>query len=152
MQQQDQIIEQTFTAAYGGEDRFDVSWDIEDIHADPLGKVGLGHGEAIKEGPPVQFVSFKVWLFDKNAIRTVTKVLMSKYAFEDDEVRAYLAGKGASVLAEPGVTTILETKRLRVDVVIDEVEYSEDETVPRESYFTKLTVRLTPSQKEAPAP
>ena len=82
-------------------------------------------------------------------IRTITKVLMSKYAYDDDALRAKLAPKGEAILVEPGKTIALETASLRVDAEISEMEYGNG-AMPPQSYFTRLTVSLTPSLR-APA-
>jgi hypothetical protein len=37
--------------------------------------------------------AFEAWLFDKNDIQTVTKVIMSAHAFSDDATKQRLAAK-----------------------------------------------------------
>jgi hypothetical protein len=134
-----------FVADYTlGQDSYDQSFSIESPTGEFLGECGMGISEAISAGPPANVTAFEVWLFDKNDIRTVTKVLMSKYAYDDDALRAKLAPKGEAVLVEPGKTVALETASLRVDAEISEMEYGNGATPPQ-SYFTKLTVSLTPS-------
>ena len=139
-----------FIASYTlGQDDYDQSFSIESPTNEFLGECGMGISEVINAGPPASVTAFEIWLFDKNDIRTVTKVLMSKYAYDDDALRAKLAPKGEAVLVEPGKVVVLETASLRVDAVINEMEYG-DGTVPPQSYFTKLTVSLTPSLKASP--
>lgn len=133
-----------FIASYTlGQDSYDQSFSIESPTGEFLGECGMGISEIINPGPPANITAFEVWLFDKNDIRTVTKVLMSKYAYNDDALRAKLAPKGEAVLVEPGKTIALETASLRLDAVISEVEYGEGLKSPQ-SYFTKLIVSLTP--------
>jgi hypothetical protein len=139
-----------FVASYTlGQDSYDQSFGIESPTGEFLGECGMGISEVVSGGPPANVTAFEVWLFDKNDIRTITKVLMSKYAYEDDALRAKLAPKGEAVLVEPGKTITLETASLRVDAEISEMEYGNG-AVPPQSYFTKLTVGLTPRLR-APA-
>jgi hypothetical protein len=136
-----------FVASYTiGQDSYDQSFSIESPTSEFLGECGVGISEVVSAGPPANVTAFEVWLFDKSDIRTVTKVLMSKYAYDDDALRAKLAPKGEALLVEPGKTVVLETASLRVDAEISEMEYG-DGTTPSQSYFTKLTVSLTPSAR-----
>jgi hypothetical protein len=133
-----------FVASYTiGQDSYDQSFSIESPTSEFLGECGMGISEVVSAGPPANVTAFEVWLFDKNDIRTVTKVLMSKYSYDDDALRAKLAPKGEAILVEPGKAIVLETASLRVDAEISEMEYG-DGTTPSQSYFTKLMVSLTP--------
>jgi hypothetical protein len=136
-----------FVASYViGQDSYDQSFSIESPTSEFLGECGMGISEIVSAGPPANVTALEVWLFDKNDIRTVTKVLMSKYAYDDDALRAKLAPKGEAVLVEPGKAIVLETASLWVDAEISEMEYGEEPTRPQ-SYFTRLTLSLTPSLK-----
>ena len=140
-----------FIASYTlGQDSYDQSHSIESPTSEFLGECGMGISEIVSAGPPASVAAFEVWLFDKNDIRTVTKVLMSKYAYDDDALRAKLAPKGEAILVEPGKTIVLETATLRVDAEISEMGYDEAAT-PSQSYFTKLTLSLTPRLRTPPA-
>ena len=133
-----------FVASYTlGQDSYDQSFSIESPTSQFLGECGMGISEIVSAGPPANVTAFEVWLFDKNDIRTVTKVLMSKYAYDDDALRAKLASKGEAILVEPGESVVLETASLRVDAEISEMEYDEA-APPPQSYFTRLTLSLTP--------
>lgn len=134
-----------FVASYTlGQDSYDQSFSIESPTGEFLGECGMGISEIVSAGPPANVAAFEVWLFDKNDIRTVTKVLMSKYAYDDDALRAKLAPKGEAVLVEPGKAIVLETASLRVDAEISEMEYG-NAAAPPQNCFTKLMVSLTPS-------
>jgi len=134
-----------FTTYQLGEDTYDESFSIETPMGEFLGECGVGISETIGLGEPDKVTAFEVWLFDKSDIRTVTKVLMSRYAFEDDPLRAKLASKGEAVLAQPGVPFSLETTGLQVRVDVTELEYGEGD--PPESFFSKLTVELVAMAK-----
>ncbi len=79
----------TFRTIYTlGDDLYDDSFSIESASGDFLGECGVGIGDMVGVGDPKKVSAFEVWLFDKNDIQTVTKVLMSRYAFNDDTTRA----------------------------------------------------------------
>jgi hypothetical protein len=91
-----------------GDDLYDDSFSVETSSGEFLGETGVGISETIGAGSDAKRVTaFEVWLFDKNDIRTVTKVLMSDHAFNDDALRAKLAPKGEAVLGEEGPSSIL---------------------------------------------
>jgi len=136
-----------FITSYAlGNDHYDESFSIE-TEGDFLGECGVGISETIEVGPPDKVTALEVWLFDKNAIRTETKVLMSAYAFNDDDLLSKLAPRGEPVLAEPEKVITLETASLRVTAQITEMEYSMDTILPQ-SFFERITIELVVSLKE----
>ena len=132
---------QFVTTYVHGDTHYDPSFSIELETGEFMGECGIGISEAIGAGEPDQVTALEAWLFDKNDIRTVTKVLMSEYAFRDEALRTKLAPKGEPVLVEAGKKLALETKMLRLRAHIVEVEYG-DGDVPANSYFDRLTVEL----------
>ena len=131
-----------FVTSYAlGDDHYDPSFSIELESGEFMGECGVGISENIGVGEPSKVTAFEVWLFDKNDIRTVTKVLMSDYAFHDEALHAKLAPKGEPVPAKVGEDIILETKRLRVRARVLEAGYGEG-NLPPNSYFAKLTIDL----------
>jgi hypothetical protein len=137
-----------FTTYKLGEDTYDESFSVETPMGEFLGECGVGISETIGQGEPDKVTAFEVWLFDKSDIRTVTKVLMSDYAFRNDSLRAKLASKGEAVLAQPGVPFTLETSGLEVRVDVTELDYGEG-NLPPDSFFSKLTVELVALAKPA---
>jgi tetratricopeptide (TPR) repeat protein len=129
------------TTYYLGHDTYDESFSIETPMGEFLGECGVGISETIEAGGPTQVTAFEVWLFDKSDIRTITKVLMSQYAYNDEALRAKLASKGDPVLAELGKDMVLETSSIKVDARVSDVKYG-SRAMPPQSYFTKLTVEL----------
>jgi hypothetical protein len=134
-------LKHVFTTYELGEDTYDESASIETPMGEFLGEMGVGISETIGVGDPDKVTAFEVWLFDKSDIRTVTKVLMSEHAFNDEGLRTRLASKGEAVLAQPGSPFALETSGLQVRVNVTDLTYGEGEAPPR-SFFTKLTVEL----------
>jgi hypothetical protein len=131
-----------FVTTYNlGHDTYDESFSIETPMGEFLGECGVGISETLGAGEPAQITAFEVWLFDKSDIRTITKVLMSQHAYNDDALRTKLAPKGDPVLAELGGSMVLETTSLRVDARVVDIEY-DGGAMPPQSHFTKLTVEL----------
>ena len=143
-----------FVTSYAlGNDNYDESFSIETGTGEFLGECGVGISETIGVGDPDKVTAFEVWLFDKNDIRTVTKVLMSEHAYNDQELRATLAPKGEAVLAAPNQPVVLETATLRVEATATEIIYGTG-ALPPNSFFERLTVELVTYQREnqPPAP
>jgi hypothetical protein len=131
-----------FMASYKiGDDLFDDSFSIDSSSGEFLGECGVGISEPIGVGDPKKVTAFEVWLFDKNDIQTVTKVLMSANAFNDNALRQRLAAKGEPVLLEPGSQTVLETATLRLVARVVDMSYGEG-SLPEKSFLDSLILEL----------
>ncbi|OGO26552.1 MAG: hypothetical protein A2W33_03795 [Chloroflexi bacterium RBG_16_52_11] len=132
-----------FMASYKlGDDLFDDSFSIDSPTGEFLGECGAGISETIGVGEPKRVTAFEVWLFDKNDIQTVTKVLMSAHAFLDDATRQRLESKGDPVLAEPGSEIVLETQTLKLVARVVDMAYG-DGALPEQSFFDRLILELS---------
>ena len=140
-------IVQFMTTYLHGDDLYDDSFSIETPSGEFLGETGVGISETIGSGDTKNVTAFEVWLFDKNDIRTVTKVLMSDHAFNDDAIRAKLAPKGEAVLAKAGDRITLETASLRVQARIVDMSYGTG-PLPPNSFFSRLTIELAAWKRE----
>ncbi|HSR46471.1 MAG TPA: hypothetical protein VLL77_00645 [Anaerolineales bacterium] len=137
----------TFRTTYTlGDDLYDDSFSIESAAGDFLGECGVGIGDLIGVGEPKKVSAFEVWLFDKNDIQTVTKVLMSRYAYQDEATRNRMAAKGDPLLAEPGAVVTLETASLIIEARIVDLTYGGG-ALPAESFFERMTVELRAASK-----
>ena len=134
----------TFTR---GHDTYDDSFSIENVQGDFLGECGVGISESIGLDSPKNVTAFEVWLFDKNDIRTVTKVIMSDHAFFDDALKAKLAPKGEPILAREGETIVLETATLIINAEVTDLAYGTG-ALPPKSFFERFTVELSAWAKE----
>lgn len=134
-------IQQFMTTYMLGDDSYDDSFSIDAPSGAFLGECGVGISEAIGVGEPKKPTAFEVWLFDKNDIRTVTKVLMSEHAHRDEALRSRLAAKGEPVLARAGETMRLETASLRVTARVVDMGYGGG-ALPPNSFFERLTIEL----------
>jgi hypothetical protein len=132
----------TFHTVYNlGDDLYDDSFSIESSAGDFLGECGVGLGDIMGSGEPSKVAAFEVWLFDKNDIQTVTKVLMSRYAYNEEGTRTRLAAKGDAVLAESGTIVRLETASLVVEARIVDMSYAQG-PLPPQSHFERMTIEL----------
>ena len=140
----------TFRTTYTiGDDLYDDSFSIESsATGDFLGECGVGIADVIGVGEPKKVSAFEVWLFDKNDIQTVTKILLSSYAFKDEETRSRLAAKGDLILAESGETLTLDTASLQVEARIVDMSYGEG-ALPAESFFDRMTIEIKARAKTA---
>ncbi|HEX7973923.1 MAG TPA: hypothetical protein VF498_05910 [Anaerolineales bacterium] len=131
-----------FMASYKlGDDLFDDSFSIDSPAGEFMGECGVGISETIGVGDPKKVTAFEVWLFDKNDIQTVTKVLMSNHAYSDDAIRQRLAAKGEPVLVEPGTEAVLETQTLQLLARVVDMGYGEG-ALPGESFFDRFILEL----------
>jgi hypothetical protein len=124
------------------DETYDDSFSIESAAGDFLGECGVGVGDVVGVGEPKKVSAFEIWLFDKNDIQTVTKVLMSRYAFNDEATRTRLAAKGDPVQAIGGGVINLETESLSVEARVVDMNYGQG-PLPPDSFFDRLTIELT---------
>ncbi|MDY6868367.1 MAG: hypothetical protein SVT56_10775, partial [Chloroflexota bacterium] len=134
-------VAQFMTTYMVGDDLYDDSFSIDAPTGEFLGECGVGISETVGVGEPKRVTALEVWLFDKNDIQTVTKVVMSEHAFEDEKLRMRLESKGEPILAETGKQILLETATLQLEARIVDMEYGEG-AAPDQSFFQRLTFEL----------
>ena len=130
-----------------GRDNYDDSFSIENAGGEFLGECGVGIAESIGSDTPKNITAFEVWLFDKNDIRTITKVVMSDHAFFDEALKAKLAPKGEPVLARENEVIVLETATLIINAEIKEMQYGAG-SLPPQSFFENFSIELSAWAKE----
>lgn len=138
---QEPPVVQYLTTYSLGNDLYDDSFSIDSPTGEFLGECGVGISETIGVGDPKKVTAFEVWLFDKNDIQTVTKVLMSNHAFNDPVIQQRLASKGEPMLAEPGKRVTLETATLTLEARVVSMNYGQG-ALPQNSFFDQLTLEL----------
>ncbi|HRQ24832.1 MAG TPA: hypothetical protein PLF42_15505, partial [Anaerolineales bacterium] len=134
-------ITQTMTTYVLGDDLYDESFSIDTAAGEFMGEYGVGVSEAIGVGEPKKVTALEIWLFDKNDIKTATKVLMSQHAFSDPAIRSRLEPKGELVLVEPQAQILLETATLQLLATVVDLEYGQG-PLPEGSYFERITLEL----------
>jgi hypothetical protein len=124
-----------------GDESYDESFDIEDPGGGGyLGECGMTSSELVN-GDPNRVTALEVWLFDKSDIRTVTKVLMSDYAYGNQALREKLSSRGDAILVRPDLGFILDAQTLRLEGRVLDVAYDDTEAPPR-STMRRLSVQL----------
>jgi hypothetical protein len=137
----EQPIAQFMTTYVLGDDLFDDSFSIDSPSGEFLGECGIGISETIGVGEPKKVTAFEVWLFDKNDIQTVTKVLMSTRAFNDVATFQRLQAKGEPFMVERGKQVVLETAALQLVATASDMQYGQG-ALPEDSYFERLTLEI----------
>jgi hypothetical protein len=146
---QEQPISQFMTTYVMGDDLFDDSFSIDSPSGEFLGECGIGISETIGVGEPKKVTAFEVWLFDKNDIQTVTKVLMSSHAFNDAPTFQRLQAKGEPFMVDRGKKVTLETAALQLVATVTDMEYGQG-ALPENSYFERLTLEIAVWPKMLP--
>jgi hypothetical protein len=134
-------ITQTMTTYVLGDDLYDESFSIDTGGGEFLGEYGVGVSETIGVGEPKKVAALEIWLFDKNDIKTATKVLMSEHAYNDPNIRARLEPKGELVVVKAGEQVLLETQTLQLLATIVDMDYGMG-AMPQKSYFDRITLEL----------
>lgn len=140
-------LTQFMTTYVHGDDLYDDSFSIDAPNGEFLGECGVGIGDTVGTGEPKNVTAFEVWIFDKNDIQTITKVLMTENAFNDPATRQRLSAKGDPVMAEPNGEVVLETDHLRMVARVIDMAYGQDATSGTQ-YFERMTLELAIWQKE----
>ncbi|MBN1304945.1 MAG: hypothetical protein JXA13_10960 [Anaerolineales bacterium] len=146
-----QPVTQTMTTYVLGDDLYDESFSIDSPAGEFMGEYGVGVSETIGVGDPKKVTAFEVWLFDKNDIKTATKVLMSPHAYQDPAIRQRLEAKGELVQIDPNKQILLETATLQLLATVADVEYGSS-ALPADSFFERLTLELAVWPKEGEQP
>ncbi|MCE5259532.1 MAG: hypothetical protein LLG44_10845 [Chloroflexi bacterium] len=133
----------SYEAEYAfGADDFDCSFTISTPEGVFMGDCGIGVSDVLPAIGPQHVDALEVWLFDKGDVSSVSKFLVSEYAYENPTLNNRLSAKGDLVLAEPGALIILETRSLRITAQVVAAEY--DTSIdPNKSYFRRLALEIT---------
>jgi hypothetical protein len=134
-------ITQTMTTYVLGDDLYDESFSIDTGGGEFLGEYGVGVSETVGVGEPKKVAALEVWLFDKNDIKTATKVLMSEHAYNDPGIRARLEPKGELIVVKPQEQVLLETATLQLLATVVDMDYGAG-AAPQKSYFERITLEL----------
>jgi len=125
-----------------GDDLYDDSFSIDSPNGEFLGECGVGIADTIGVGEPKKVTALEIWLFDKNDIQTVTKVLMSEHAFNDSSIRQQLAAKGETLQIEPGQEFKMETATLQLRARVIDMVYGRG-PLPESSFFSRMTLEIS---------
>jgi hypothetical protein len=142
-----------FVTTYNfGDDGYDTSFNIETPgpESEFYGACGVGFSEIMGEGSPDKIVAFEIWLFDKtdmDNVQTITKVVMSEFAYSNQILRAKMKDRGEPVLVQKGKPIVIDALGLRLKAEIVDFAYGTDPALPPNGYFESLTTELVPMFK-----
>ena len=124
-----------------GDDDFYYAFTVESPEREFVGQCGIVIGDVLSAEQPQRVDAFDVWLFETQGSRTVTKVLASPYAFEDEAQQAKISRRGEMHVAQPGAVLTLEGTHLRLTVTVLDCLY-----LPwgkaEEAIFSQLSVLM----------
>lgn len=142
----DAPIVQVMSTYVLGDDLYDEAFSIDLPSGEFLGEFGIGISEVIGVGDPKKVAALDLWMFDKNDILTVTKVLLTPYAFNDPAIRSRLDPKGELILAEQGKQYLLETATLQAIFSIVDLNFGTS-NLPANSYYERVALEVACWQK-----
>lgn len=136
---------------------YDDSFAIEDANDMFLGECGATIKKTIGDN---ELSVIEIWLFDKeDFVRTLTKYFVSEHAYNDPVTRSELESEIESpqdiVIATPGAEIVIETDQIRVRAKVADVVYGSDPSLPPNSYFESINLRMEAWEKAgggSPAP
>jgi len=138
-----------FQAVYEQDlDEFDCSFTIEDADGTFLGECGVGIRDLLDVEGEQLVDAFEIWLFDKADIRTVSAVVASEYAYEDEVLYTRLSSKGELTVAEDDLMLTLETQSLALTATITGYAYGEGGPAAN-SHFGRFEIELVAERNPA---
>ena len=140
-------LKQFITEYVFGNDMYDDTFSIDAASGEFLGECGVGIADTVGSGEPKNVPAFEVWLFDKNDVQTVTKVMMTDYAMNNPSILQRLEVKGEPVQIRPDLGVTLETATLLLEARILDVTYGRGGQA-QNSYVQQMQVELTITSRE----
>jgi hypothetical protein len=139
---QEKPIAQFMTTYMFGDDLYDESFTFDAPNGEFLGECGVSISDTIGVGDPQKDFCFRIRLFDKTNIQTVTKVMMCEHIFNEPNLRQRLEIKGEPVLAEPGKLLSWRLQRCALEARIVDMAYG-DLPLPTAELFPTRDGRIT---------
>ncbi len=130
-----------YLATYTADDKlFDLSFPIEQSSID-LGECGITVAKVL-DAKSSQATAFELWLFDAQGPQTISKILASHFCFSQADFRNELEQIGQLALIQAGVTIVLETKRMKAEARVLQLEYEPNSPNPQ-SLFKKVAIQIS---------
>ncbi len=128
-----------------GDDDFYHAFTLESAEGEFVGQCGVVISDVLGLDEAQQVDAFDIWLFEAQGTRTVSKVLASEYACQNESLNAKLSRKGELLEVEPGLVMTLETETLHLSAIVKDFDYRQDPQLER-AIFSHLAVELTVEQ------
>jgi hypothetical protein len=100
-----------------GDDRYDEGFQISSSTGDLIGECGASIAERYGLEQPAKVIALAMWVFDKNDFQSTKSVLLTPFAYRDEQIRQKLSSRGEQVQARLGMFEVL-TSTLRVEVEV----------------------------------
>ena len=127
-----------FETSYSfGDDDFYHAFTIESAAHEFLGQCGIVISDTVGIEDAQMVDAFDIWLFETQGTRTLSKVLVSEQAYDDESISTKLVRKGELVVAQPGLVIELETESIRLTATVEDIAYRDD-TADARSVFDRL--------------
>lgn len=140
-------LKQFITEYVFGNDMYDDTFSIDAASGEFLGECGVGIADTLGGSEPKNVSAFEIWLFDKNDVQTVTKVMMTDFAMNNPSILQRLEVKGEPVQIRPDLVVTLETATLLLEARILDVTYGRGGQA-QNSYVQQMQVELTVTSRE----
>ncbi len=115
---------QHFTSTYlHGDETFEEAFEVLADSGELLGECTVSIGDRFGLASPSQVIALSVSLFEKIAMRSVTHVLLTPFAFHNSAIYAKMSEVGTPVLAEAGMTFNISIGSLRAEVAVRELSF-----------------------------
>lgn len=134
-------IAQFMTTYMYGDDLYDELYSFASPNGEFLGECGASISSSQGNSEPRKVNALEVWLFDKNDVQTITKVMMAGDAFEDTNLRSMLERKGEPVDVQLGRHYDLDTATLHLEAKVVDLAYGAL-TSQAKGYFQRFTLEL----------
>lgn len=125
-----------------GDDDFYYAFTIESPEREFVGQCGVVVSDLLSGELPQRVDAFEVWLFETQGNRTVTKVLVSPFAYEDEARLARLSRRGEVEVAQPGTVLTLDGDHLRLTVTVTDCVYAPFRQA-QNAAFSQLALKMT---------
>ena len=114
----------TFRVTYTHTDALlDQAFVLEAPDGEFLGECGVAATDGLRLAGQEPAHGLQVWLFDRQDLRTTTKVLASPAALQDPALRAALSEKGEPIPIENGSLISLDARSLILDARVMQIAF-----------------------------
>lgn len=134
----------TFNTSYShGHSSYDDTFNIYGSNGEFLGECGVGIALSIGDDRSQNVSAFEIWLFHKEPVRTITKVVLSYHAFHDHALSGKVGAKGELVMASAEEEIVLTLNDLVLKAKISDLQYRVDDSLQPNSAFNQINFELS---------
>jgi len=125
------LLQEFSTEFVEGDLEYEDSSNIHAQNGELLGECGVSIAERYGLGDSSRPVAFAVWVFDKGALSSSTRILLTPFAFGNNAIQRKLEMRGELLLLqEDNLRFEIHTESMRVEVYVSDVEFSRVDSTP----------------------